>query len=59
MDNKKDINKIHFTTLFGLIISLLVIGSGGYMIIEKWGFLDSLYMVVITLATVGYKKSIL
>lgn len=56
MDDKKDINKTHFITLFGLIISLLIIGSGGYMIIEKWGFLDAIYMVVITLATVGYKE---
>ncbi len=56
MDDEKNINKTHFTTLLGLVLSLLVIGSGGYMIIEKWGFLDSIYMVVITLATVGYKE---
>jgi voltage-gated potassium channel len=32
----------------------LAIGSLGYMLIEGWGFLDALYMTVITLATVGY-----
>ncbi len=37
-----------------LSIALLAIGSMGYMLIEGWGFLDSLYMTVITLATVGY-----
>ena len=37
-----------------LSIALLAIGSLGYMLIEGWGFLDSLYMTVITLATVGY-----
>ncbi len=43
-----------------LIIILLVIGTGGYMIIEKdnpernWGFLDGIYMTIITLTTVGY-----
>jgi voltage-gated potassium channel len=37
-----------------LSIILLAIGSGGYMAIEGWGFLDALYMTVITLATVGY-----
>ena len=37
-----------------LSICLLAIGSLGYMLIEGWGFLDSLYMTVITLATVGY-----
>jgi len=26
----------------------------GYMIIEKWSFMDALYMTIITLATVGY-----
>lgn len=55
MDDKKDtINKTHFLTLIFLIVGLLVIGISGYMIIEGWGFLDALYMVVITLATVGY-----
>lgn len=39
-----------FTTLF----VVLIIGSSGYMVIEDWGFLDSLYMTVITITTVGY-----
>ncbi|RLB94147.1 MAG: potassium channel protein [Deltaproteobacteria bacterium] len=29
-------------------------GTAGYMLIEKWSFMDALYMTVITLATVGY-----
>ncbi len=33
---------------------LLIFGSLGYMLIEGWNFLDSLYMTVITLAGVGY-----
>ena len=37
-----------------LFISLLAFGSGGYMVIEEWGFFDALYMTVITIATVGY-----
>ncbi len=44
--------KILFS-LFLLHIILLV-GVGGYMLIEDASFLDSLYMTVITLATVGY-----
>jgi len=43
-----------------IILSILAVlflffgGSLGYMIIEHWNFLDSLYMTVITLATVGF-----
>ncbi len=33
---------------------LLVLGTGGYMLIEGWTFLDALYMTVTTLVTVGY-----
>ena len=37
-------------------IALIVIGSLGYYIIggSKWTLLDSLYMTIITLASVGY-----
>lgn len=44
--------------LRGLFILLLVlfIGTSGYMIIEHWAFLDSLYMTVITISTVGYRE---
>lgn len=42
--------------LFGLVlfITALLGGTAGYMLIEKWSFMDALYMTVITLATVGY-----
>jgi len=37
-----------------LLLAILIIGVFGYMLIEKAGFLDSLYMVVITVTTIGY-----
>lgn len=40
-------------TVLGLLISL---GTLGYMGIEGWNFLDSLFMTAITLATVGYQE---
>lgn len=39
--------------LFSTLISL---GCLGYMVIEGWSFLDSLYMTIITIATVGYSE---
>ncbi len=37
-----------------LFILLIAFGSGGYMAIEGWEFMDALYMTIITIATVGY-----
>jgi len=37
-----------------ILLILLSIGTFGYIIIEKRSFLDSLYVTVVTLATVGY-----
>jgi voltage-gated potassium channel len=39
---------------FIILVVILFIGSVGYMLIEGWGFLDSLYMTVITITTVGF-----
>ena len=44
--------------LLALIVSgiIMLIGISGYMIIEKWNFLDALYMTVITMSTVGFME---
>ena len=47
------IKQIRFAIL--VVIVLLVLGTAGYMTIEGWSYLDSLYMTVITLTTVGYE----
>ena len=40
----------------GLLFSLIAIGIAGYHFIEDLNFLDSAYMTVITISTVGFKE---
>lgn len=39
------------------LVGFVLAGSLGFMLIEQWDFLDSLFMTVITLTTVGYGES--
>jgi len=39
-----------------VLLMLVTGGTAGFMTIEKWRFLDALYMTVITLGTVGFKE---
>ncbi len=38
----------------GILVGVLLAGALGYMLIEDWNFMDSLYMTIITVFTVGY-----
>lgn len=40
----------------GLITFIIAGGTSGYMIIEGWGFVDALYMTIITTSTVGFAE---
>jgi voltage-gated potassium channel len=39
-----------------MLALVLSMGTAGYMILEDWNFLDSLYMTVITISTVGFSE---
>ena len=39
------------------LVSILLVGMLGYHLIEGWDYFDSLYMTVITLATVGFSET--
>jgi voltage-gated potassium channel len=40
-----------------LLVTILIVGTAGYMIIENQSFLDSFYMVIITITTIGYGET--
>jgi len=39
-----------------LLVSVIAFGTLGYELIERWGLFDSLYMTIITVASVGYME---
>ena len=39
-----------------VLVVVIALGSLGYSLIEGWSVFDSLYMTVITLATVGFRE---
>lgn len=41
---------------FAAIAAIIVLGTTGYMLVEGWTLADSLYMVIITLSTVGFAE---
>ena len=43
--------------LAGILLAIvIVVGVTGYMLIDGWDLLDSFYMVIITISTVGYQE---
>lgn len=47
----RQIRKIVF-----LFLAVIAFGVAGFMAIEGWGFLDALFMTVVTISTVGYRE---
>jgi voltage-gated potassium channel len=45
-----------FALIIFLLFAVVVTGISGYMMLLNIGFVDALYMTVITISTVGYGK---
>ncbi|WP_036665171.1 potassium channel family protein [Paludibacterium yongneupense] len=56
MNTKRTFSRKLFWLLGGLLI-LVISGTLGYMLIEGWGWFDSLFMTIITLSTIGYGET--
>ncbi len=39
-----------------MALCIVIFGTTGYIVVEGWGFLDALYMTIITISTVGYSE---
>ena len=45
---------LRFRLAFVLLAIVTIVGVAGYMLIDGWNLVDSFYMVITTIATVGY-----
>jgi voltage-gated potassium channel len=46
----------HLRNAIIVLLLLICIGTTGYMLIEGWNLRDSIYMVIITITTTGFKE---
>jgi len=49
--------RIRAALYISILFGILVFGTTGYMMIERWNAFDAFYMTVITLATIGYSET--
>lgn len=52
----KDDTPWHFGRLLALLGAVISFGTVGYMVLEGWGFVDALYMTMLTLTAVGFTE---
>jgi len=52
--NYKYFAKVYYA--IGLLITIILMGTFGFMIVEGWSFFESFYMTIITISTVGFNE---
>jgi len=50
------VQDVRLNTCLVLLLAVLLGGTLGYRLLEQWRWIDSLYMTVITISTVGFKE---
>ena len=53
---KSSFIKSRFYTALSLLFLIILVGTFGYVYIAEYGWIDALYMTVITISTVGFKE---
>ncbi len=53
---KSNFIKSRFYTALSLLFLIILVGTFGYVYIAEYGWIDALYMTVITISTVGFKE---
>ncbi|MDH4334003.1 MAG: potassium channel protein [Chloroflexota bacterium] len=46
----------HVRIWLAVVLAVIIVGTAGYVVFEKWSLDDALYMTVITLTTVGFHE---
>ncbi len=53
---KSNFIKSRFYTALSLLFLIILVGTFGYVYIAEYGWIDAVYMTVITISTVGFKE---
>lgn len=56
MDVNNPVGRLNLAHFIYAFIAILIIGTLGYQLIEGWNLIDSFFMTVITITTVGYRE---
>jgi voltage-gated potassium channel len=46
----------HVRTMLLVVLGVVAAGTAGYILVERWSLIDSLYMTIITMTTVGFRE---